>query len=225
MKGLRILILFIIVLSGCSKKYLSYMEEELVEQEVIDSWKELDCKVIAQNGEAFSLNLRVKNFVNVKDSLGIKEIYRRDKEKSLIGGSEIVFGSLLLIHSIYFGKVLQYLSGDEHGDNAWQYTAGCTLGGLILMSAVSSQSRKSDKTRLSYAPMKEICADSVSLAWEKVKIVVGNVGFEKIYYTDENGNMELSFEEIIPEPTEADSVLSVIVQYEEMVDTVDVKIR
>jgi hypothetical protein len=47
--------------------------------------------------------------------------------------------------------------------------------------------------------------------------------FEKEYYTDEYGNVKLKFDEIIPESTEADSVLDLIIRYYELVDTVEVR--
>jgi len=52
-----------------------------------------------------------------------------------------------------------------------------------------------------------------------------NTSSEKAYYTDKNGNIKLKFDDIIPEPAEADSVLNLIIQYEELIDTVNVEVK
>jgi len=70
-----------------------------------------------------------------------------------------------------------------------------------------------------------LCVDRVLLSDEKVKIMLENTNFEKLYHTDEDGNVELKISEIIPEPTESDSILNIIIRYEEMVDSVEVKLR
>jgi hypothetical protein len=57
----------------------------------------------------------------------------------------------------------------------------------------------------------------------KVKIMLENTNSEKTYYTDENGNLELKFDEIIPESTEVDSTFSLIIEYGDLIDTVKVK--
>lgn len=48
---LRIIIIFlpIVLLSGCSKKYLDSREEELLDRKVLNSWKDLDAKIIEQD--------------------------------------------------------------------------------------------------------------------------------------------------------------------------------
>jgi len=61
------------------------------------------------------------------------------------------------------------------------------------------------------------------LSKQKIKISVERLDFAKMYYTDEDGNIELKFDEILPEPTDADSVLSIIMRYYELVDTVRVR--
>ena len=54
--------------------------------------------------------------------------------------------------------------------------------------------------------------------------MVENSDFKKTYWTDKNGNIELKFNEIIPESTVDDSMFNLIIQYEELFDTVNVNI-
>jgi hypothetical protein len=59
---------------------------------------------------------------------------------------------------------------------------------------------------------------------QKIKVMVENSDFKKTYWTDKNGNIELKFNEIIPESTVDDSMFNLIIQYEELFDTVNVNI-
>jgi len=81
MKALKIMILFIIVLSGCSKKYLDSREEEFLGREVLKSWKDLRTEIIAQSDESFSLNFQINDLIEVRDSLKLKEVYMRGYER------------------------------------------------------------------------------------------------------------------------------------------------
>lgn len=216
-----IIFIFVVFMFGCSEKYVASREGELFGRE----WCILNTEIIEQDDEGFTLNLNVKDFVSFGKiyKQGFKEKDGSEHGESLIGFPEIIVGSVFLFHSIYFGRVLKYLSGDEQGGNLWWYTAGCTLGGLFLIAALSSQSRKSDETKLPYVPIDKMCVDSVSLLRQKVMILIEESHFEEIYWTDEEGNIELKFNEVIPEPAEADSILNLIIQYEKMFDTVKVR--
>ena len=66
MKTLKILVLFVIVFSGCSRGYLANPEEEIAEREVVDSWREMDVDIIRIYDGKLRLNIRVKDFDAVR---------------------------------------------------------------------------------------------------------------------------------------------------------------
>lgn len=92
---------------------------------------------------------------------------------------------------------------------------------MILVGG--SNRHKDVKPVFRFMKMDTVRVDSMLLPRQKIKVSVEEADFEEIYWTDEEGNIELRFEEIIPEPADAYSVLRLIIRYEEMVDTVKVR--
>jgi len=220
MKDLKILILFMIVLSGCSKKYLADKEEELGGRRR----SFLDVAIVAQDKDNLSLSLKVKDFIVVGDSVKAKEfINREDGRKTDIlvaSGMAIIYSGLL--GSYYYVRSQDYLTDEVFETGCFISSTSCLTG--LAMIVWGGNSRSSDiKSRRDYIKKDTICVDSMIISNSEMEISVEKTNFKKIYWTDEDGNIELSFEEIIPEPAEADSVLNLIIKYEDMVDTVKVR--
>lgn len=237
MKALKIIILFVIVLSGCSSKHILRTEREPLEREILESWDELKGKIFKRDSLGFSLSFQVKNFDVVKKRLRVKEFYEYGsgdpEEKSIQALSGLVLGCS--------GCVLGYKCGESMDEEYASMTKsllfptfsgkGCiaacifALPGFVMMGDGMNKGREYTKVIPDFVKIDTVCVDSLFLVKQKVKFLAEKVDFEKAYYTDEDGNIELSFDEIIPEPTEADSILNIIIQYEEMVDTLDVRLR
>ncbi len=228
MKALKIMILFIVVLSGCSKKYLASTEEELIDHRVFSSWKELDGKVVGLSDKGFSLGLQVKDFAIIRDHLKLKEVYVRSSGEggSFMAQLGAVVGFVGCIWGYNYAKSANCWYGEDD-----KVMEGCMVSCASFftffgfMKRGASRDFESVKIIPDYIKIDTICVDSVSLSEEEVKIMVKNTNFEKLYYTSKEGNIDLIFDEIIPEPTEADSILNLIIRYYELVDTVDVNIR
>jgi hypothetical protein len=229
MKILRILILFVVLLSGCNQKYLADKEEELGERK----WSILDAAIVAQDNENLSLNLKVKDLVGVEDSINIKEIYRygfeqenggigKDNSNVFLGLGLGCFGCLMVGYEA-FEEMMDIKNG--FGATGAIGAMLCLSGCLFLTHDWFPKYDKYKRIDSYYIRKNQKYIKSELLFCGKVKVLVEKTGFEKTYYTDEDGNIELSFDEIIPEPTEADSVLNLIIQYEDLVDTVDVEIK
>ncbi len=238
MKALKILILFVVLLSGCSKKYLVSTEEELISRKSLSTWEDLDANVIGRNENSFALNLRVKDFAEVREVFCEKEIYKRgskQKDGSIKQDAPLKFKSACatagcagILGFVSFLQVAHTLP-DVGG---WGYLSafsfiGGGIGALCFLADGLLQKIDSADVKVKSVNIKmdTICVDSLLLSKEKVKIMFNDTDFEKEYYTDEDGNIELKFSEIVPEPVGADSIINLIIQYEEMVDNVDVKIR
>jgi hypothetical protein len=221
MKPLKIIILFVVVLSGCSQKYLADKEEELGGRRR----SFLDVAIVAQDKDNLSLSLKVKDFIVVGDSVKAKEfINREDGRKTDIlvaSGMAIIYSGLL--GSYYYVRSQDYLTDEVFETGCFISSVSC-LGGLAMINW-GLNSRSSDiNSRRDFIKIDTICVDSMLIPNSEMEISVEKTNFKRTYWTDEDGNIELGFEEIIPEPTEADSVLNFIIQYEDLVDTVEVNI-
>ena len=99
MKAMRILVLFVIVLSGCSNKYVAAREEGLIERE----WSVLDTEIRGQYNVGLVLNLHVKEFVEVRDSVKLRKLYESRRKRigryKILGGCAIA-GCATLASSI-----------------------------------------------------------------------------------------------------------------------------
>lgn len=228
MKALRILILFVVFLSGCSKKYLVSKEEELIDHKVFSSWKELEGRVVGQNDDDVSLGLKVKDFAIIRDELKLKEVYvdssgkGGDVVKSLLGLSVICLGFQGGCAYAKSGDYYIFPDDDKLMGGCLISLASCFLGARIMSDEMFKDSEYV-KIIPDFIRIDTLCLDSIPLINDKVKIATGDLDFEKKYYTDEKGNIVLKFEEIIPEPMKADSVLDFIIRYYELVDTVRVR--
>jgi len=149
-----------------------------------------------------------------------------------------IFGGLMLGFS---GCFLGYKYGEAR-DEEYAHTTksllfptfsskGCntacywSLPGCLLMADGLVKGREHTKVMPDFIKVDTICSDSMFLSKQKIRISAEKSDFEKTYYTDENGNIELKFEEFLPEPAESDSVLNIIIQYKDMVNSVNVKFR
>lgn len=224
MKALKIIIFFIVVLTGCSNKYVAAREEGLIDRE----WSVLDAKIVGKDNVGFTLNLNVQDFVEVKDSVKLRKLFESRRRKvgfyKVLGGCAIA-GCAALASA---GSVLSWAnnpSDDIFLKLAWGYGIVGGIGALYFIISGSSDFAKSNREKPYYTKKNIMCKNSIPLRDEEVEIMLEKTDFGKIYYTDENGNIELKMNEIIPEPTEADSTINLIIQYEEMVDTLDVRLR
>jgi len=228
MRILRVMLLFFILLSGCSNKYVGLSEEDLTDRQILVSWKELYCKIIEQDKSGFSLVVKVKDFVFIGANQELKEVDMVDSDKREGSIVPFLFGSVVVVGGSCVGLKCTNFS-DWSRDPRWVEgcvvsAASCALG-LSIMKFGVSERPKSVKIMPDFVKMDAICVDRAVISIDKVNILVENKNFEKTYYTDEDGNIELKFDEIIPEPTEADSVLNFIIQYEELADTVEVEVK
>jgi hypothetical protein len=251
MKTLKIIILFVVILSGCSHKYVD-VEGRSLDDKIIASWEELDCKIVEQDEQGFSLGLQVRDIIVVGDSIKAVEPYNG---MSMLGDvksgpsvGDRFFGCLgvgagctLGVLGLMFSGGPPMIGASEPPEIPASWTVGCItaagIGALVAVASASVVSKGSKSTpvgkggkRLGKDCIYTMCTGSNALVRkgtplmvEKVKIVVENTNFEKTYWTDENGNIKLKFEDIIPEPLAADSVLNLIIHYYELVDTVEVK--
>lgn len=229
MKGLRILILFIVVLSGCGRKYVEPGEGEMFGRE----WSVLDAEIVSQDNESVYLNLKVKDFVWVMDSVEPDVAFQQDDKirKKGFDVKRALVGFAVLGCTI---PAVIWLNNSTGSTAALEYLMpyamlGCVAGSCCITGALvkihrSAEDSKPVKIIPNFFKVDAFCVDSELLFYGKVKVSSENKSFEETYYTDEDGNLELKFREIIPEPTKADSIINLIIQHEEMVDTVDVKI-
>jgi len=223
-KIFKTIILFLFLLFGCSQKYAD-VEVKSFGGKATGSSKQLCCTVVEQDEEAFSLNCKIEYSVIVKDSVKTKEFGRREELKKAdiliaLGMASIYSGCL---GGFYYVKSQDYPTDEVFETGCFISSVSCLTG---LAMIVGGGKRRLTVVESGYDLIKRdtACVDSILLIGQKIKVELEESNFEKIFWTDENGNIELRFEEIIPEPTEADSTLNLIVKYEEMVDTVDVGI-
>ncbi|MBN1695700.1 hypothetical protein JW879_09960 [candidate division WOR-3 bacterium] len=218
--GIIVIFLLVIVLSGCSNKYIESSEKELIDRER----SVLDAEIVEQDNVGFTLNLKVKDFVEVMDSVnsdvvvqhdnGIRK-KRADIKKTLAGCAGLT--------ACWLGVSHIDIPFDEPVYSMWACGAGLGLISLYFIIKEFSGSGSYNKIEPYYIRKSQKCIDSKSLFYGKVKVFVEESDFEKIYYTDEEGNIELKINEIIPEPTKADSMINLIIRYYELVDTMEVR--
>ncbi len=219
-------ILFLLLLFGCSQKYVDDRGRSL-EDKIIASWEELDCSIVARDEQGFSLVVKVKDVVFIGANQELKEVDMVDSDKREGSIVPFLFGSVVVVGGSCVGLKCTNFS-DWSRDPRWVEgcvvsAASCALG-LSIMKFGVSERPKSVKIIPDFIKKDAIRVDSAVISIDKVNILVENKNLEKTYYTDEKGIIELKFNEIIPEPAEADSVLGLIIQYEDLVDTVEVKI-
>ncbi|MBN1695699.1 hypothetical protein JW879_09955 [candidate division WOR-3 bacterium] len=237
MKALKILILFVVVLSGCSQKYVGLSEEDLADRGVLASWKELDADIAKRYEEEIFLNVQIKDFVKVGDSAKLKEIYKSefqlkdDYARNIRVGNYSMLGGCAAAGGGCIAGFLNYLFYFDPSDDVNSYFESATylLAGLIGASCFFANGVlhlvKPYKAAPYYVKDGVICTNSAPLMNEQVKIINKSTDFQKIYYTDEGGDIEFEISKILFEPTEKDTIIELIIQYEEMVDAVDVKIK
>jgi hypothetical protein len=229
-----IVFIFLVFICGCSSKYLSHTEEDLLEREIFASWEELECEIIVCDNQGFSLGVQVKDFDVVREHLSVKEIYKYgygDPEKKTIPA---FWGLVVGCAGCFFG----YKIGAESDENYVPSLLfpnpseqGCAIAclfalpGFVMMADGLRKGNEYTKIIPDYIKIDTVCVDSMLLSKQKIGVSIEEADFEKMYYTDEEGNVNLKFGEIIPEPTESDSILELIIKYEAMVDSVDVRLR
>ncbi len=223
----KTIVIFLFFLFGCNHKYVD-VEGELSGGSIVALWEELDCKIVEQDEQGFSLGFQVKNVAVVSGSAKLVELYERSSREKEDGrtplGLLVGFGGC--IGGCYYG-----LSDNNFWDgyDKDRFDRGCLISfascatGLGIVFWGIDHSRKVAKAVPNFIKRDTICVDSMFLSKQKIKISVERLDFAKMYYTDEDGNIELKFDEILPEPTDADSVLSIIMRYYELVDTVRVR--
>ncbi len=228
----KIVILFIVFLSGCSKKYLAFREEEFFGRRVLAEREILEGEVIDRNEEGLTIGLQVKGFVEVRDSLRLKEVYMRGYEGKdgrieqnfFFGLFEVIGGCSIMGSCCVAGFGAGYDSPD--GMPSASVSAGLIPVGIIGFSIMMDglpQYVKSIKEIPAHVRLDTLCIGGKLLSDEDVKVVLENSNFERSYYTNEDGNIKLKFDEIIPEPMKTDSMLNLIIRYYELVDTVRVR--
>ncbi len=227
MKALKAMILFVFILSGCSKKYVD-IEGKSLDEKIVASWEELECKIVEQNEEGFSLGLEVRDIIVVGDSVKAGELY---KHKFIDEGSDgLLWGSIIGFSGL--GGFYYLLSQDltdpsnfEQQEKTCFISCTSCIAGLGVILAWGTNRREVIKGIPDLVRGDTVCVDGEPLSMQYVNVLIEESNFKKEYYTDKKGNVELKFNEIIPKTTEADSILNLIIRYYELVDTVDVRIR
>lgn len=217
--------LFCIFFSGCTKDYLIQREEKLVDRESHPLRSELDVRVVSRDGQGFSLFPQIKNIAFVLDSVKLEELYVHGSEEEgtimALSGAAIGFGGC--IGGFKYAKSGNCLYDDRLSEGcAISFVSG--LLSIAMMGKGNSLGSEFIKIMPGFIKRDTVCVDSMFLIKQKIKVLVEDSNFEKTYHTDENGNIELKFNEITPKPTAVDSVLNLIIKYGEMVDSVNVKI-
>jgi len=220
------LLMLFVLFCGCAADRLLRSKEELAGREAFPLRSELGVRVVSRNRQGFSLIAQIKNIAFVRDSLKIEGLYAHGVEKE--GDVMALLGMAIGVGGC-IGGYKYAESGSCLYDNKFMHgclmsCASVVLGGVI-MNEGSSRGEEFIKVLPGYIKRDTVCVDSMFLIKQKIKVMVENSDFEKYYYTDENGNIELKFDDIIPEPNEADSVFNIIVRYYELADTVNVKIK
>lgn len=223
---LKTIIIFLFFLFGCSHKYAD-VEGRSFDEKIIDSWEELSADIIRIYEGKIRLNVRVKDFDVVRGWIKSREFYEfssRGKEDILIP-----LGVVIGLGGCYYGFDYGCVQNDFWQYDEARFDRGCLISfascgaGLVVMSVATANRRKVVKPVFGFIKIDTICVDSDSLSRQKISILVDGSDFEKEYYTDADGKIELKFDEIIPEPTGADSVLNLILRYYEMADTIKVR--
>jgi len=235
MKVLGMMVLFFIVLLGCGNKYAD-VEGELSGSKVVDSWKELSVDFIRLFEWGIRLNIHVMDFNVVRKRIRLKDFYGYNP--GIAEGEN--FLTFLGLAAGCYGCYSGYKYGldrDEDytpsllfptiSDKGCQTACLWSLPGCLIM--VASGLRNGERAKVKEMPdfIKEdtICVNSELMSMQKVEISIEELGLEKLYCTDEDGGIELKFDELIPEPREADSILTLIIQYKKMADTVNVEVK
>ena len=215
-----VILIFIVFLFGCSHKYVDARGRSL-DEKIVNSWEELDCKVVEQDELGFSLSVEVGDVILVGDSLRSGELY---KTKPLgEGAGWILLGGTIGLCGGVVGLREAIWSLPEVGERGCLISFGSCLTGIGVAGAGIGSRREMVKGMPDLAKGDTVCVDNEILSNQQIDISVEGEDFEKEYYTDGNGNVELKFDEIILEPTDADSVLNVIIRYYDLVDTVRVE--
>lgn len=234
MKTLKILILFVFVLYGCSSKHVLRKEVDLLERNVLALWEELECKIVECDSQGVYIGIQVKDFDVVREHLSVKEIYKYGSGDLGTKAIPALGGFVIGCAGCFFGykigvemdeDYVQSLLFPNPSEQGCAFACLFALPGFILMGDNMRQGNEYTKIMPDFFKIDTVCVDSMVLIKQKVKILSEKTDSEKEYYTDEKGNIGLNFDEIIPEPTVADSILNLIIQYEDLVDTVEVKIR
>jgi hypothetical protein len=216
-----IVIIFFILVFGCSNKYAVARDEGLISRE----WNALDADIVEQDDVRFSLDLQVKDFVEVKDSVKLMELY--ESERRRVGSSKILGGCAIAGCATLASAcaTLAWANNPSDPNFAWFYGIVGGVGALAFIVSGVSDVVRFERTESDYIRKNIICKNSTPLRNSEVKIMLKNINSEETYYTDENGIIQLKFDEIIPEPTEKDSIIDIIIQYKELVDSVNVEIK
>lgn len=221
-----IVVIVFVFFSGCAKKQLIRREEVLVDRRSSPLRSVLDVRVVSRDEQRFSLFPQIKNIAFVKDSVRVEELYVHGSEESadVIGILGAAIGFVGCIGGYKYAE-----SGNCLYDGGERIVDGCAISfvsaalGAAIISESGSRGSEFIKIMPGFMKRDTVCLDSIFLIKQKIKVLVEDSDFEETYTTDENGSLELKFGEIIPEPKEADSILSLIIEYGEMVDSVKVK--
>ena len=230
----RVIIIFVffVFMYGCSGKYVGLSEEDLADREILTSWKELDADITRRYDEEIFLNVQIKDFIKVADSAKLKKIYKSESQlkddyaRNIRVGNYSVFGGCATAGVGCLAGFLNYLYFFDPADDVDSYyeSAAYLFAGLIGASCLVANGVlhlvRQYKATPYYIKDGVICTNNAPLTNKEVRIINRSTNFERIYYTDEGGDIEFEISEILSEPTEADSAFELIIQYEEMADTV-----
>jgi hypothetical protein len=229
MKALENMIILIVFafFFGCAENQLIRSEEELVDREAEPLRSELGVRIVSKDEQGLSLSAQIKNIAFVRDSVRVEGLYVHGskREGSIVGFFGAVMGYAGGLGGCFYVKSQSYDWFPTEG----QLGVGCLISGvscltgLAIVSEANSRGSEFTKVLPGFIKTDTVCVDSLVLVKQKVKVLIGNTDLEKEYYTDEYGNVKLKFNEIIPAPTNADSVLDLIIRYYDLVDTVEVK--
>ncbi len=220
------LLIFFVLFCGCGGDSLIRKEERLVDREPHPLRSELDVRVVSRDEKGFSLFSQIRNIAFVRDSVELKEFYVHGSEEE----SDVMafLGAGIGLAGMAWGY--RYAkSGSCLYDGVDKVLPGCMFScfsgllGAAMVSESGSQGEEFIKVLPGYIKRDTVCVDSISLIRQKIKVEVGNSDFEKVFYTDEHGAIEVKFDEILSDSTVVDSFFNIIIRYYEMADTVEVR--
>jgi hypothetical protein len=143
MRTLKIIILFVIVLSGCSEKYVVPSEQELLGENFVGSWKKLEVKVIEQDEKTFYLNCQVKDLVGIRDSVNLSIFEQKDevRRKKTNGLGKAFTGCVIGGCAVLASAATMYSYGVDHpSEEIYPILAACygVVGGITSLYFISS---------------------------------------------------------------------------------------
>lgn len=172
MKTLRVMLLFFILLYGCSKKYLVSTEEELINREIIASWKSLAGEIRGRSNKKFTLNLKIKDFIKTEDSVKLTEIYKTGEN---INWAQVLLGG----GGVYYGYLYMYSNWPDNEISHGCLGLGLLIPGLVAIADGLTKGYPFTKIIPDRIKIDTVCVDSMLLSKRKIVVSIEKVDLKK----------------------------------------------